>query len=247
MHAHPLHLKITRLYEDTGRRFPNWQKRIEQQLKLGRINMIIVDGKAQTGKSTLARYIAKKYDDKFVQIFQVEEILTYLEKLKGWWYAGQHDKIYNKWIFFDEPQLETPKQEFWSQRNMVIQAFTSSFGFLHNHLIMALPNIKGLSDVILTNISMRITVKSYLGKSEDIIRKGYIKLPIWNEFKQKFFWVSVEDFTIPTIEEDCQYIADKADNFFNNQLEKWKNKLKIKPKVNEKMREEVDNFNVMSP
>jgi len=193
--------------------------------------MIIIDGKAQTGKSTLGDHIARKYDPNYKLVYTVEEILEYLHFLKDLWFSGRKEEIYNKWIFWDEPQLETPKQEYWSQRNQIIQAFTSSFGFLHNHLVLALPNVKGLSDMVLTNISLRFSVVSFLNKKKEIIRKAYVKMPMYNEMKRRFYWTTVEEHTIPEWLMTKEYYDAKANNFFNTQLNKWDVKLKYEPKI----------------
>jgi hypothetical protein len=206
--------------------------------------MIIIDGKAQTGKSTLGDHIAKKYDPNYTLVYTVDDILNQLYKLRDLWFAGKMAEIYNRWIFWDEPQLETPKQEYWSQRNMIIQAFTSSFGFLHNHLILALPNIKGLSDIILTNLSLRFSVKSYLDRDKKVVRKAYVKVPLFNEMKQKFYWTTCEEYRIPEWTLTKEYYDAKANNFFVNQLDKWKMKLGPSFKIPEKPIIDVSNLEV---
>ncbi len=217
-------LGIAGLYKSKRGHYPNYYERINQILRLKRINMIVIDGKAQTGKTTLARSICKKYDKNYKILFTIEDFLNHLESCKELYLAGEYRKVYGRWLLFDEPQLETPKQKFWSVRNQIIMAITSSFGFLHNHLVMALPNVKGLQDIVLTNISLRIRVESYL-KSNNIIRKGFVKIPIFAEMKQKFIWINVEINTIPLIEEDKEYDKNKAVNFFDNQLTKWRKDL----------------------
>jgi len=218
-------LWIRPLFADSGVKFPTLDERINEILALGRINMIIVDGKAQTGKSTLAREIAARRDKKYITIFRIEELIEYLKKARELWFSGNAAEVMNHWVFFDEPQLEAARQEYWSNRNLILQAFTSSFGFLHNHLIMALPNIKGLADNVLTNISLRMSVMSYI-KDGKIVRKAYVKKPIFAERKNKFLWVTVQDFVIPHIEKDANYDDAKAHNFFDFQVKKWEDRMK---------------------
>ncbi len=218
-------LGVRQLYNTDRVKFPNFYQRINQILRLKRINMLIIDGKSQTGKTTLARSIAESYDPKFKIIFTIDDFLKHLESIKKDYLAGEFRKVYGRWLIFDEPQLETPKQKFWSVRNQIIMSITSGFGFLHNHLIMCLPNIKGLQDTVLTNISLRIRVESYL-KGNDIIRKGFVKVPIFSETRNKFMWITVENHKIPKIEEDKEYDKNKAINFFENQLDKWQTDLK---------------------
>ena len=120
----------------------------------------------------------------------------------------------------------------------------SSFGWLHNHIVMTLPNIKGLSEVILTNLTMRITVKADEGKTGEIRRRAYIKKPLWSDFKNKYIWVTVESHDIPLIEKDQAYEDGKANNFFNTQLVSWKEK--IDRKLDIASRPRIDKYGVIS-
>jgi len=117
---------------------------------------------------------------------------------------------------------------------MIIESFTSSFGFLKQNIILCLPNIKGLSDIVLTNISMRITVRSFLQKKygrSGVIRKGYVKIPLWDERHNKFLWTTVEEYTIPDIADDIAYNVKKARNFFDNALDDWQKRLNTEAKI----------------
>jgi len=222
-------IKFTQLYKSSGERYPTFWQRINEIRELERVNMIIVDGKAQTGKSTLAQYIAKHYDINHKTVFTVKEILDYVKEI-GEVYFNDYERwktLRYKWVFWDEPQLEAVRNEWWSQRNTVIQLITSSYGFLKLNLIMALPNIKGLSDIILTNISMRISVKSVLDFNRKIKRIATIRKPFFLEHRNKFVWIAVETFNIPDIPMDLKYENDKAHNFFKVQLPAWHERLKV--------------------
>lgn len=205
--------------------------RIDRNMRLGLPNVIVIDGQAQTGKSTLARSIALKYDKNFKLAFTTEDILNYLKECANEYYNGNFKNILGKWIFFDEPQLDVPRMEFWSARNRIIQAVTSSFGFLKNNLIMALPNIKGLSDIVITNITMRVTVRCFELSDHTPIRKAYFKKVIWSEFKNKWYWKTYENHTIPYIIPDVNYDLNKADNFFKTQLTKWRTDMRLERKT----------------
>lgn len=223
-------LRVQKLFKDNSNKYPNFNQRIRQNRLEGKPNLIIIDGKSQTGKSTLARYICSEFDKDYKLFFTVDDILQYLAFLRNN-LETKDDKLFlpliyqDKWTFFDEPQLETPRQSFWSDRNMILQAYTSSFGFLHNHLVMALPNIKGISDIILTNITFRISVMSRLKNNNEILRKAYVKIPLFNDNKNKWYWVTVEEYRIPKIDSDLNYDSRKTNNFFNVQLPKWENQL----------------------
>ena len=216
-------------FAQSGMNYPTFKKRIEKREKAGLINMIIIDGKSQTGKSTLARSICTKYDPYYVTVFTIEELLNYLEQCKE-----NEDSQYGKFIFFDEPELEVSRSEWWTDRNRVLTFILSSFGFLHNNIVMALPNIKGLSDIILTNISLRINVKAdYDDFHKKIVRKAFIKKAVWSDMKNKFIWITTEIHTIPEIEKDIKYELSKRNNFYNIQLPKWKQQINKKNQIKE--------------
>lgn len=230
-------IRIVSPYRDASYLMPTFYERIDKQIRSKLVTLIIIDGKAQTGKSTLARSICEHYCGKeYKRFYTIQEILDYL---KGWakkiikynpdgsYYLDQKelDQIQNRWLLFEEPQLEASRQEYWSERNLILQSITSSYGFLHNPLIMTLPNIKGITDMVMTNISLRITVRAWENSLGNMVRKAYIRLPEFNEMKNKWYWTTVQHHTIPFIEADPLYNAEKAHNFFVNQLDKWNNSL----------------------
>lgn len=216
---------VTGLFDRAGEGIPNYFRRIDDTIALGRVNIIIIDGKTQTGKSTLGRKICSMYDKDYVRVWTTEDILKHLKNMKEAWLNGDKKSVYGRWILFEEPQLEAPRQEYWNQRNMIIQMITSSYGFLKQHMILTLPNVKGISDVVLTNVSLRITVRSNLNRDRKIERRGYVKIPIFNEMKNKYMWICAEEYKIPLIDMDSDYDSEKANNFFNTQLEKWEKRL----------------------
>jgi hypothetical protein len=232
-----VYFRTVGLHSPYGRetpKFPNFYRRIEKRIKLGLINILIIDGQTQTGKSTLGRKICSSYDSTYTKIFTVKDFLDYFFKCKedlGINESGQItkpeniSKVWNKWILFDEIEVEANRMEFWSEKNVVLMYIVSSFGWLHNHIVMTLPNIKGLSEIILTNLTMRITVKADEGKTGEIRRMAYIKKPIWSDMKNKYIWVTIEHHSIPLIEKDQSYEDGKANNFFNVQLVSWKAKI----------------------
>lgn len=211
-------------YAEVKKDFPDFRKRIHDNTIITGVNIIIIDGKSQTGKSTLADWICKEQDREYSLCYKVEDVLKHFENLKEIWDSGKHMICWNRWLFWDEPQNEIPRLMFWSERNMVVQKLTSSFGFLKPSMVMALPNIKGLNEMILTNVLFRITVRAFLKKKE-IVRRGYVKIPIFNEIKNKFYWTTVENFKIPDLVEitkdNSEYMNRKVTNFFT-QLSAWR-------------------------
>ena len=196
--------------------------------------MILIDGKSQMGKSTVADYIASRYDSEYRLVYTVEDYLNYLTELRDKWQKGLYNECQYRWVFWDEPQMEIPRTQFWSERNSIIQSITSSFGFLKPSLVMALPNIKGLSDMVMTNVLFRMTIQAKLDKDKNIIRKAWIKTCYFDERRNKFGWRLVEEHTIPRLQDimqDKNYADQKIYNFFNTQLNKWREKLHIKEHI----------------
>jgi hypothetical protein len=224
-------LKITSIFENEHFKFPSFFERIDKNNKETGVNIVLIDGRGQAGKSTLADFIAKRYDKNYKLVYTVEEIIDRYKKLAELWLSGDYINSMYRWTFWDEPQLEVPRMAFWSDRNMIAQQLSSSFGFLKPSLIMALPNIKGLSDMILTNILFRITVNVHTNDKDEIVRKGYIKKPKYSESRNKFYWTGVETYTIPDMPEltqfDSEYMKAKVNNFLNVQLKSWEQKLGI--------------------
>jgi len=238
---HPKLMNFGQMFSEYSR-MPDLFQRIVDTIRMGKPCLIVIDGKSQTGKSTLARLICQTFDQHYKTFFQVKDIIDHLNYLKGKTYWNQwlddkfewHDEYtlpyeyQNKFTFFDEPQIAGGSNyEFWSERNQILSAYTSTFGFLHQSLVMALPNIFGISPTILTNITMRIKIRSFLGRNKNIVRKAYIDIP--NEFatdmKGKYFWRGVEVWTIPDIEPDSEYNTRKTKNFFDVALPEWERKL----------------------
>ena len=181
---------------------------IDKIIRLGRVALIVVDGKAQTGKSTTAQYVCEHYDKDYVTVFTIEELTKYLD------YATVNN-IKNRWIFFDEPQLQSPRATWWSEKNQALQAITSSYGFLKSHMIMALPNLKGISNIVLTNLCMRITMRSYLTADGIVKYVAFVKLPQYSEYHRRWYFYTMEERTMPNLIQSDEYFVRKKENFRN--------------------------------
>lgn len=227
-------LRITHPFEDTGDNMPSFYDRINDNIYLRRPTVILIDGKSQTGKTTIGRDVCKKYDNDYKIVFTVDQLLEYLLNMRDKCFKGydeNHKKIWVvpneimfKWILFDEPQLDIPKERWQSDRNLVITLISSGFGFLNPQMIMCLPNISGIRDTLYTNLLFRMTISSYLTINRDIKRKAIIRKPYFDERSKKYKWsMPVEEHTIPFIERDKEYENRKYDNFFDVQLPKWVN------------------------
>lgn len=212
---------------DFGKHYniPLYDSRIEKIIKKKSVNLIIMDGRTQAGKTMFARFLAESYDPKYNLFFNVEDIIIYfqseIKRVKEYIErTGVYPPFENRWIVYDEPQLDAPRQQFWDERNRVLSAFSSAYGFTHTHLIMCLPNIKGIQDTLLTNISLRMTIVSDLDRNDNIVRKAFVKIPKFNESKNKYFWTVCQIHTIPFIEENWEYNKKKLANF-DEKLNEW--------------------------
>lgn len=200
-------------YKEQDVRISNWRERIDEILKLHSVNVILIDGRTRSGKSRLAKFIAYERDPNFKRFWSIKDIISYAFNFEN-----------DRWIILEEPQLEANRLRFWDDRNLVLSMFISAYGFTNNHLIMTLPNIKGISDMLLTNVSLRITVVARLNNKDQIVRKAYFKKALWNEKRQKYIWTTVEEFTIPNIDDDPNYEEDKRKNFMEK-LKEWDKRL----------------------
>ena len=192
--------------------------------------MIVIDGKSQSGKSTLARHICKVFDPEYTTVFTVKELLEYLERCSETYYNDMENyrksSIWGKFILFDEIEIAVSKARFWEERNQVLTKIISSYGFLKQSIICTLPNIRGLTDLILTNLNFRIHVKAdFNEKHGKIFRTGFIKKAVWSDYKNKFIWITTEIHHIPWIEKDWTYEKRKADNFFKDSLPQWRKEI----------------------
>lgn len=211
------------------REIPLYDQRIEKIIRKKSVNLIIMDGRTQTGKTTFARYLAEQYDINYNLFFNVEDIILYFQKevkrVKEYIEkTGEYPEFQNRWVVYDEPQLDAPRQQFWDERNRVLSAFCSAYGFTHTHLIMCLPNIKGIQDSLLTNISLRMTIVSDLDRNDNIVRKALVKIPKFNEMRNRYFWTICQIHTIPFIEENWEYNKRKLQNF-DEKLNEWQGML----------------------
>lgn len=225
-------IKIRHVWNKIEEKIPDLFQRINDNIMQKAPTVILIDGKTQTGKSTLARYICSRYDPNYTTIFTVEDFLKYLNFL--------YSKLENidgelmlpkqycyKWILFDEVELETPSQKFYADKNIVLQSIIAGFGFLKQNMIMTLPDLRGISELLYINITMRISVKRFLNYNKEIVRTAFIKIPLYNDNKRKYWWINVQASKIQPIETDKVYNTNKTKNFFETQLPKWTTQLKI--------------------
>jgi hypothetical protein len=198
-------------FAQSGKNIAGYQRRIYNREKAGLINMIIIDGVSQSGKTTFGREICRANDKNYVTIFSVTELLNFIKSCKE---TSEYGKY--KWILYDEPELDVDRANWFDERNKVLAFILSSYGFLHLNIVMCLPNIRRLSDTILTNISMRISIKTdYDELKNTISRRALIKKAVYSEYKNKFIWITVEFHRIPAIEKDTEYEARKRSNFYD--------------------------------
>lgn len=200
-------------YSEAPLKFDNFWTRIDKILKMQSVNIILIDGRTQTGKSTFAEHIARHYDKDYKIFFTVKDLVNYFKNFE-----------YNRWIILEEPQLEANRMRFWDERNMVMAMFVSAFGFTKNNLIMTLPALKGIADILLTNISLRITIVNHLNFKDEVVREAYIKKPVFNAKRDKWIWVTTEQHNIPTLPIDAGYLEKKKINF-DEKLTEWNNRL----------------------
>lgn len=224
-----LKLNITPLFHNEKYKYPNYFQRIDECIFLGLLPIIIIDGKSQTGKSTLAKYICRTYDKNFITTFRMEQILEWLGWVDEEWRSGRSYNVKGRFIMYDEPQADAPTTDFQSPRNKIVKKFFSMSGMLKIGLVMALPDLLGISKTLYRNILMRISLTVRKVGNEKR-RYGFVKIPFYDEFANKYKWLTVERFPIPELPHDePEYMKLKNENFFDVQLPKWREEMGMKP------------------
>jgi hypothetical protein len=236
-------LHVTSLRDKGGYNLPGYLDRIDAQIRKGKILMILIDGQGQVGKTTFGGYLCNEYDREYVPVYTIEDIVKYLLWAKEEWLKGNQAYVTGKFLLYDEPQIDCARNEYYSKRNIILEKFTSAYGFLKNGLVLCLPTPKGLSDRILINLTLRISLDVWEMRGGGIIRKGFVKLPKWNDIKQKHYWTTVEKFTIPFIKEQ-KWLPQKMENFFDTQLNKWASDMGVKVDYKKAIEDETHQKNL---
>lgn len=233
-----------------GSPFRHWKpqikridQRIEDVIEKGLINIIFVDGRSQSGKSTWADDKIKQYDPNYTLVYNAEDIFKLLDRYKTLLHVdseGHVGKPENinlilwKWILFEEPQNQLSKK-FWDERTTVITQLTSTWGFLKNQMILTMPDCAGLPKIptIMINLTCKVTIKIFL-KNHKKIRYYFVYIPHKNYKTENYFWGSaVESGPIPELELTKEYFEKKYHNFFNVQMKQWENNLHIERRKGE--------------
>jgi hypothetical protein len=218
-------------------------QRISDVIEKGLINVIFVDGRSQSGKSTYADNKIKCWDPNYTLVYNAEDIFKLLERYKtllkidSEGHIGKPENINLilwKWILFEEPQNQLSKK-FWDERTTIITQLTSTWGFLKNQLVLTMPDCAGLPKIptIMINLTCKITIKMFL-KNHVKIRRYYVYIPHKNYRTENYFWGSaVESGLIPELQLSPEYFEKKYHNFFNVQMKKWEEDLHIERRKNE--------------
>lgn len=234
-------LRVTHPFSQSDFEFPDYHQRIDDNLTMRRPTIILIDGKSQTGKSELARMVCSEYDPDYKRFFTVDELLDYLSEIakKCEFIRDKNGKLIDvrvppeymrRWYLFDEVQMESPDEDRYKNRNKVLVSIAGGFGFLLPGFIMTLPDLTGISRKLYKNITFRISTMSKLNRNREIERTAFIKLAIYDDNKNRYFWRTVEINKIPFIKESEDrriYHAEKTHNFFVTQLDKWRGEMKM--------------------
>ena len=198
-----------------------YRERINIRINRGLICETLIDGISQSGKSTKGEMLCKEYDPNYTLVQTVEDIIRYVENLKRLYKQGKYNRVFNRWILWDEPEAEVPKQQFWDDRNIIADQMVSTWGFLKQHLVLCLPDTSKIR--ITPNILMKISVV-VKGRKPNLKRTGYVRLPFFNQKTQKWGWTlnPVEQFNIEEYKFSESYEKRKVDFFFNNLVPRWK-------------------------
>lgn len=222
---------------------PTLDRIITDTMKKGMINVIPIEGRGQSGKSTFADWKTKQYDPNYFLMYTIEDLFKMIDgwtklldveiiKDNGFDKAimkkpENMSKIMYKWIFWDEPQAEVNNIKFWDERIYIASQLTSTWGFLKQQLILATIDVGSLPSFFMRNVSCKIVMKVFLRNQEREYRY-FIHVPRKHPKTGKWYWGYPIGYGImPTVELPVEYWERKLNNFFNVQLEKLKDNLII--------------------
>jgi hypothetical protein len=242
-----LKLQITKLMSDAVDDLPLYSELIADRFFMRLPIAILCDGGSQVGKTVWCKKeLCERYDKHYLTMWEIDDFLNYYDgieselEIEKTAIDGTEKTLYHvpkkyigRWILFEEPENEVPKSQFWSDRNTIMLKIANTQGFLRNAIVMPLPDIRGLSDLYYKNICFRATINAKCDKQHtEIKRICRIKIPLWNEYRKKYYWDTIHRFYIPYIPEDKIYNSDKIDFFFHKQLSSLKEQRGIESKWN---------------
>jgi hypothetical protein len=184
--------------------------RIDRRIRAGRPNVILIEGGGQCGKSTLAQYICEHYDEHYVTVFSVKELMDIMEKRVEMFKSGDRSMLW-KWIWFEEIQSEALRQQWSNQRNIVIGQIVGLWGELKQNLVLTCPNIDDVSPRLYGNVAVRMLVDAEW-KKDHIERTAFLFKPVKDLQKKGYKWGGAGRFTIPEITRAEPYLATKMEN-----------------------------------
>lgn len=204
-------------------RQPSIFDQINENNACGMINFVPVEGRSQSGKSTLGWWICTRYDPSPVLVYTADELLDLMDNYTRRFEAGDRTMLY-KWVMFDEPQQEAfNKRESDARADAIVQV-VNGFGFLKQNLCVCLPDLGEIGKhIYTTNLTIRIVIK-VRRKHGQVYRTGYVyqgSKPIW---ETKWKWYDKGYFRIPWIDLPAGYMPRKTDNF-KDKLGRWRDDL----------------------
>jgi len=216
-------------------RQPTIWDRIDTNISLGLPNNIVIEGRAQTGKTTFGRYICLHYDLNYNLLYSVQDAFKILDNYKAQYFAGSTAMLW-KWNLLDEPQLEAPSVKYRDERALALQQIIGSWGELKQNLVLTLPDMGDIGKRFYRNLTYRIQMS--VKKNKQTGEREYIAIfyrpykPIWiNTWK----WLRIGKFIVPNVEKDVDSLERKMDNFFNDKLGRLKDDVRLQETTKERM------------
>lgn len=216
---------------------PQIWDRINENISLGKINTIAIEGASQTGKSTLGSWICEHYDPEYVTWWNTEDVFKCMDDLKqkamSYMDKNPHlpiidavKPIQHKWFLFEEPDSFVSRAKWRSEHTQAIIRIINMYGFLKPNLVLCMPDMDELGSGFFRNLTYRvfITVRKRFGR---IVRKATFYRPYKPVGLPKYKWYPIGETEIPELTLTNDYFKRKMHNFFDDKLNLYKNLITV--------------------
>ncbi|MCX6820651.1 MAG: hypothetical protein NT016_01760 [Candidatus Aenigmarchaeota archaeon] len=212
-------------------RQPSCFDRTDDNMFCGKINVVVIEGPSQSGKTTLGGWWATRYDPKPRLLYNAREALDMCKEYLAL-YREEEERGVDitrrsmlwKWNVLDEPQQEAPSAKWLDERAQVIAQIVNGYGFLKQNLVLTLPDLGDIGKRVYSNnltYRIKVDVRKIAGKAS---RRAYFYFPYKPIWKDKWTWKDAGYMDVPRIVLPEGWAARKLVNF-DEKLERWEKNL----------------------
>jgi len=200
---------------------PDIVTRINREKRSGNV-LILIAGKAQTGKSNTGIWLAYQLTNDPIITFNIEDFFK----------VASNTTLKNKIIVYDEAQQDI--RNWWDIVYKTLKQILESYGYLHHTLIIITPrqrNLYGIFDLF----HILIKSRKYWVKNDFTFYGDFYLLD--SDLKGKPYFICFETKVIPQVPKDVwdNYMKLKVSNYeirvkdWMATYEKWKSKRENAP------------------